>query len=227
MTPGIAGLPANGITQGDSGNGYSALSVGVHSFLARRAGDLSVGGTVYTTTTNLPWLWRQAIPNNAYQTIVVAGIIPSTGNIPNNTIPTVILDDDPFPGPKFDDVYQARFKVIHAAPFTTTTGTASNGRVNIYVTPGTTAPADLLANYVALGNARYRNQSAYFNVDAGTYVVTLAASNVILAQQPVTFSAGDVCTLVLQSNGPSATPGIANHTLTVLLDHRYGSSPSD
>ena len=215
--PGVANLVGNTITS--AATNYQDIAVGVHSFMARIAGKSTTTDSLYTTTTNLPWVPRQYLTANAYYTIVVAGKIPATGPINNNAVPFNALVDDPFPPVKLNGTYQARFRVINAAPYAAATGNGST--LNVFITPGPTPPA-ALNTISALATAAYRNASTYLNVDAGTYVLTIAVGTAtILSQTAVTFASGEVRTFIVQSNGPATPPGIANHKLTSILDQTY------
>jgi len=216
-SPGVANLGGNTITS--AATNYQDIAVGVHSFMARITGKSSTTDSLYTTSTNLPWVPRQYLTANAYYTIVVAGQIPATGPINNNTVPFNALVDDPFPPIKLNGTYQARFRVINAAPYAAASGNGST--LNVFITPGPTPPV-ALNTISALTTASYRNASAYLNVDAGTYVLTIAVGTAtILSQSSVTFTSGEVRTFIVQSNGPATPPGIANHKLTSILDQTY------
>lgn len=215
--PSALAIPAVGHSAGDSANGYMTLASGVHNYIARRAGDTALTASLYTTTTDLPYLPKQFLSPGIYYTAVVAGIVPGTGPVSNNTIPFVFLVDDPYAGPLVDNVVEPRFRVVNAAPYAATSG---NGAiVSVYVTPGSTPPANITQSGVA-GTARYRSASPYINVDPGPYVITLRASNVIVSQQSITLSAGEVRTLILQSTA-SGAPSMGNHIVTNVLDHQY------
>lgn len=218
-SPGVANLGGNTIGAGVTSNDYQDVTVGVHSFMARIAGKSTTTDSLYTTSTNLPWVPRQYLTSNAYYTIVVGGLIPASGSILNNTVPFSAVVDDPFPPVKINGAYQARFRVINAAPFASASGNGST--LQVFITPGTTPPSPL--NTVSsLANAGYRNASAYLNVDPGTYVLTIATGGgVPLSQSVVTFTAGEVRTFIIQSNGPAPTPGVANHKLTSIVDQTY------
>jgi hypothetical protein len=253
VAPSILGLAANAMSVGDSANGYVPLPAGVHSFVARAAeGE---GPSLYTTYTTFPFLPRQRLTRQTYYTLVAAGLVPTVGNAPDGTVPFIALLDDPFPGPQRGGQYQARFSVINAAPFASETGMGAE--VMVYLT-STALPASTLTDqYVPLGYASYRGRSGYFNVDPGTYILTLIASpnsggpiipiglnrradlgpigpigpggpggstgdeGILLVQQPITFGAGDVRTIVLQSTAASGTPSSANHAIVSILDHQY------
>lgn len=217
-TPGVAGLGGNSLTSSGTTN-YRDVSVGVHSFMARIAGKSTTNDSLYTTTTNLPWVPRQYLTASNYYTIVVAGMIPAAPPINNNTVPFTILADDPFPPIKVNGAYLARFRVINAAPFAAASGNGST--LNVFITPGATPPA-ALNTISALSSAPYRNASVYLNVDPGTYTLTLAVgSAVIISQSTVTFAPGEVRSFIIQSNGPAPAPGVANHKLTSILDQSY------
>jgi hypothetical protein len=220
--PGVLNLAPGAMTVGDSGNGYSETSAGVHSFVARVAGNTAPNSSVYTTTTNLPYLPKQALTPHTFYTIVVAGVIPDTGLIPNAAVNFLALVDDPFPGPTINDTVQARFRVINAAPFTTTSGQGTYLRG--YLTPGSTPPANLIATYAPFGIYMAYGCSFgcdQYNAAPGSYTLTLAdqSSNTIYGQTQVTFAPGDVFTFVLLSTGESATPGTGNHVIKVIHDH--------
>ena len=217
-SPGVENLSGNSISTGST-NLFHDISVGVHAFMARIAGKSTTADSIYTTTTNLPWVPRQYLTANSYYTIVVAGQLPATGAINNNAIPFTALVDDQFAPIKVNGTYQARFRVINAAPYAAASG---NGTLlNVFITPGSTPPP-ALNTLTALATANYRNASTYLNVDAGTYVLTIAVGTaVILSQQTVNFVAGEVRTFILQSNGPAPAPGIANHKVTSILDQSY------
>lgn len=217
VAPSFFNIPAGGISVGDSANGYVGLPSGPHGLLARRAGDTTLAASLYTTSSNQPYIPILSFSSGAYTTIVVAGIVPATGSIATNTIPVTVIADDPFPGPMVNQIVQARFRVINAAPYSSSTGRGATATV--YVTPGDTIPTNP-SFYTPLGTAGYRGASAYINVDPGTYVVTIVASNATVAQQVISFGAGNVRTLVLQSIA-SGVPSLANHTLVNLLDHQY------
>jgi hypothetical protein len=120
---------------------------------------------------------------------------------------------------KVGDKYQARFRVINAAPFGAVSG--NGAPLNVFITPGATPPPTL-TTISALTNAQYRNASAYLNVEPGTYVLTLAVGTAtILSQSTVTFTAGEVRTFILQSTGPRTPVGAANNKLTPILDRQY------
>jgi hypothetical protein len=189
------------------------VTPGVHDFVARVAGDTAAYSSVYTNSTGLPFLPHQMLVARAYYTLIVAGVIPASGQIPNNTVPFVALLDDPFPGATVGDTTQARITLVNAAPFASASGTGQT--VVWYVTPGATPPA-VLTNYPAMGAAAYRAASQPININPGQYTVTVKAGANVVAQQSITVTMGEVRTLVLQSTGYAATPGIANHQLISL-----------
>lgn len=217
--PGVANLSGNAIGAGAASNDYQDVTVGVHSFMARIAGKSTTTDSLYTTTTSLPWVPRQYLTANAFYTIVVSGVIPATGAIPSNNVPFTALVDDPFPPVKVNGAYQARFRVINAAPYAAASGNGTT--LNVFITPGPTPPAPL-NTFSALTTASYRNASAYLNIDAGTYVLTIAVgSATVLSQSTITFAPGEVRTFIIQSNGPAPAPGVANHKLTSIVDQTY------
>jgi hypothetical protein len=217
-SPGVAGLTGNTIATGGTLN-FRDISVGVHAFMARIAGQSTTADSLYTTTTNLPWVPRQYITANSYYTLIVAGQLPATGPINNNTIPFNLVVDDQFPPVKVNGNYQARFRVINAAPYVAASGNGST--LNVFITPGTTPPPTL-TTISALTTATYRNASAYLNVDAGQYVLTLAVGTAtIISQQVITFTAGEVRTFIVQSNGPAPVPSAANNKVTSIVDQSF------
>lgn len=217
-SPGVENLSGNTISTG-APNLFHDIPVGVHAFMARIAGKSTTADSLYTTSTSLPWVPRQYLTANSYYTIVVAGQLPATGPINNNTVPFNALVDDQFPPIKVNGTYQARFRVINAAPYAAASGNGS--ALNVFITPGSTPPP-ALNTLTALTTAQYRNASTYLNVDAGTYVLTIAVGTaVILSQQSVNFVAGEVRTFIVQSNGPAPAPGIANHKVTSILDQSF------
>lgn len=218
VKPSLFGMPSLSLSTSDSANGYEAMPSGVHTFVARRASDTSMNASVYTTSTNLPYLPHWALTGN-YYTIVVAGIIPPTGKIPNGAVPITVLLEDQFAGARLNNVLQARFKVLNAAPYADLPN-GDYGSVNVYVTPGSTIPADPTI-YALTTWAGYRSTSQYINLDPGTYVISLVSSGgAIVAQQAVTFNAGEVRTLILLSTA-AGQPNVANHQILNVLDHQY------
>jgi len=224
--PGVLNLAATGMTVGDSGNGYAPIEAGIHSYVARVAGNDTVNSSVYTTSTDLPYLPKQKLLPGAYYTIVEMGIIPVGGLIHDGTVGFMAFYDDPFPGPTVDGVVQARFRLLNLAPYASADGTGAT--VRVFVTRGNTPPANLLTtvspyvssvpfgcSYNCIGN----------NIEPGAYTITVAtqSGSTILAQSPLTFAAGDVVTLILQSSAPSATPGTGNNFLRIITDHHVGS----
>jgi hypothetical protein len=211
---------------GADSSAYVELPNGIHSFVARLAGQTSATSQLFTNTTNnQPYLPRQYLAPRMPYTLVVAGIAPVTaapGTVQQATPGTAFVFsavvDDPFPPQQVNGAYQARFRVINAAPFAAATGAGVT--ISTYLTSGTTAPTTV-AGLTQLGGALYRNGTAYFNVAPGAYVLTLTSGTTILAQSPVTFGAGELRTFVLQSTGFAATPGPANHRITSLLDAKF------
>lgn len=223
VAPSIANLDTNKISVGDSASGYGSIASGVHGFVARRAGDTTFNSSIYTTSTDAPYYPRQFLTGDTYYTFVVAGIIPLPGApILDGTVRLIAIIDDQFPGPRINDVLQARFKVLNAAPFASVGGTGAG--VRVYVTPDSATPPTNITAYVQQATANYRNVSTYLNVDPGTYWITITLNTSaapVLAQQKVVFAQGEVRTLVLQST-TAGPPSQSNHKLTNLLDHLYG-----
>jgi len=213
-SPSVFGIVPAGTSSGDGAGGYATLGSGVHSFVARRAGDTSITASLYTTTADLPYLPKQSLFGHGYYSVVVAGVIPEIGTITNNTVPFVVILDDHFPGPTVNHVVQARFNVINAAPYAAASGNGAT--VSVYVNPEDTFSGNI-ADYPPLTTARYRNVSGYINLDPGAYVVTIRAGTTTLAQQTIMFAAGEVRSLILQSTA-AAAPSMANHALMNILD---------
>ena len=234
-TPGMAAIAPNSIAAltGANAAGYAPIVADVHTFVARLAGDTGPTSTFFTNaTTNLPYLPHQYLSASTPYTMVVAGIVPATPTngtnvlVPSTAVPFAMVTDDPFPPPQVSGAYQARFRVINAAPFTVTTGaTAGAGStLTVYLTPGTAAPTTV-TGLTASATAVYRNASVYINADPGTYTLTM--SNTILgvtrivAQSAITLAAGEVRSFVVQSTGYAAVPSPANSKITSLLDNKY------
>jgi hypothetical protein len=250
-TYGELDIPAVGLWNASVGNRFRELPAGLHNFVARVNGDTRPDNSVYTTPAGGAYLPKQQLIANGYYTLIVAGIVPSTGVASETAVSWVALQDDIYPGPKVDGVYQARFRFINAAPYTSETG--SGATVSAILTPGD-APPDDIAIYQPFAAAIYRYASSYVHANAGTYVLTLYVPNTggggggkgarlpvlddipvraqkgpppavgggtIVAQQVVTFHAGEVRTFVLQST-TAGSPSVANHVLTSIVDHTYG-----
>jgi hypothetical protein len=224
--PGAAAIPPVSVATvtAAGSSGYQPATPDVHSFVARLAGDTGPTSTFYTNTTNnLPYLPKQYLSAGTPYTLVAAGIVPATPAgtntlIPSDAVPFVVLTDDPFPPPQVGGVYQARFRVINAAPFTVASGLGST--LLMYLTPGTTAPTTV-AGLTTSGGMLYRNASVYVNADAGTYTLTLASGGTIVAQTAITLAAGEVRSYVVQSTGYAAVPSPANQVVQSLLDNKY------
>lgn len=219
--PSVMNIAANGLSAGDSANGYFLVGRGLHSYIARLAGDTTAQGMLYTNSASKPYLPKQRLIESMYYTLVVTGILPEFGSIPQGAVPFTILVDDPFPPPQFNGAYQARFRVINAAPYANPAD-ADFAQVLVYVTPGSTPPSDP-SIYQPLDYAAYPGSTGYLNVDAGTYVLTLVSgtTGATVAQQSVTFASGEVRTFILRSTS-DGDPSTANHMLTNILDHQYG-----
>jgi len=218
--PSALNVAAVGISPGDSGNGYITLSPGLHSFVARRAGDTSQAGSFYTNVNNAPYLPKQVLTAGTYYTLVVSGNVPATGPVPNGTFPLNFLIDDPFPGPVYDGIPQARFRLVHAAPYADAAGTFNFA--DLYVTKGSTVPVDV-SNVVPSASFIDMTQgSASVNVNAGSYVITVKTTffGQTLAQQVVDFASGDVKTIVLQSTVAGKGDATGNK-ITAILDHHH------
>lgn len=229
--PGMAAIAPNSVAAlaGANAAGYAPIVAGVHTFIARLAGDVGPTSTFYTNaTTNLPYLPRQYLTSSTPYTLVVAGIIPVTSTsgantlVPSTAVPFAVLTDDPFPPPQVSGAYQARFRVINVAPFTVTNGLGAT--LSVYLTPGSAAPTTVTGLTLA-ATSIYRSASGYINADAGSYVLTLMTGTgttaKIVAQTAVMLAAGEVRSFVVQSTGYAAVPSIANSTIKSLLDNKY------
>jgi hypothetical protein len=226
-SPGATSIPPVSVLGASpDGTGYVTLPASIHSFVARLAGQTSQSSQLYTNTTNnQPYLPKQYLAPQMPYTLIVAGIAPVTAPpgtpqqaTPSTAFPFAAIVGDPFPPQKIDGAYQARFRVINAAPFATASGAGAT--ILAYLTPGSTPPATT-AGLTALGGALYRNGSAYFNVAPGEDVLTIAAGTTILAQIPVTFAAGEVRSFILQSTGYASSPGVGNHRVTAVVDAKF------
>jgi len=237
-TLGQLDIPAHAIWSGADGeeeSRYRTIPDAIHSFVARIAGDTTPNNSLYRNESMLPYLPRQRLVGGMYYTIVVAGVIPSEGMIPAEAVIWYNQNvDDPFPGPSINGVYQARFKVINAAPFADASGEGTS--LQFYVTPGATPPAGPITAYRPMVTVGYRGLSPYGHVNAGTYTITVVAPiqpprcgrdgcpgapGPILIQQPVTFASGEVRSFVIQSTAASDTPGPSNHIMVSLIDKRH------
>jgi len=202
--------------------GYHAVPAGVHSFVARLSGLTPEGPTFFTTDRHTQYLPRQYLTGDTYYTFVITGKAAPQATGPGSTpalnapsdfgydFPLVV--DDPFTPPAVGDVLQARFHVINAATFSAADGTGTGVFIFVTRTPS-------LAGIQYLGYADYRYASQYINLTGGTVYVSIASSDgsVIYTQQQITFAAGEVRTLVFQSNRQSVP----------LAGYVPGSSTSD
>jgi len=213
--------------------GYHAVPAGVHSFVARVSGLTPEGPSFFTTDAGTQYLPKQYLTGNTYYTFLIAGKAKpqATGVLPTPVLnaPTdfgydfPLLIDDPFTPPAVGDVLQARFHVINAVPFSATDGTGTGVFIFVTRTPS-------LVGIQYLGYADYRYASQYINLTGGTVYVSIANSDgsVIYTQQQITFGAGEVRTLVFQSNRQSVPltgydPGAssADFTLSNIKDNQY------
>lgn len=224
-SPSAMALPSGAVFSQADTSRYVRLEPGAHAFFARLAGQAQVTAALFTNANSLPYVPHQFLPPEIPYTLIVAGIAPVTAApgtpqtlMPSTAFPFVMLPDDPFAPQQTGGTYQVRFRLINAAPFATAAGTGATA--SLYLTPGLTPPASV-TGLTKLGDALYRNGSAYFNQPAGPYVATVTVGSVILAQLPLTMAAGEVRTFVLQSTAAAPTPGLANHRLTALLDAKY------
>lgn len=224
--PGMAAISANSVLPAAGAATYEPLNPAVHTFVARLAGDTGPTSSFYTALTDsLPYLPHQYVTSGTPYTLVVAGIVPVSPaagaahtRVPAPAVPFTVITNDPFPPPQANGVYQARFVVINAAPFTSVTGLGST--LLIYLTPGTVAPTTV-TGLTSSGGVLYRSASQYINADAGPYTLTLAASSKIVTQTAITLAAGEVRSYVVLSTGYAAVPSPTNSVIRSLLDHQY------
>jgi hypothetical protein len=185
--------------------------------------------------TPISYLPKQQLMPQIYYTLVVGGINPApkmvsgnsvevlapSGHVFNGTcdlgspafpLSSLQTTDDPFVPPRIvvgnDTVYQARFHVWNAAPFTS----ASNGEgdgLAIFVTDGTPSTGPTLTQLQAtqaLGNyAIYPSQSSYINVTAKPYWLTLVdlyGFGNIVYQAKINYQPGEVHSLIVQNTLP-------------------------
>jgi hypothetical protein len=230
---GVVNVPANSVTGIEGTPENITIEEGIHSWSPRLAAPATPRTSLYGNSADprgefTPRLFLT--PNTQY-TLVVAGVAPATG-IPapgaffvydfSNRVPLV---DDLDPPPVVNDQRLARFRLVNAAPFALggTTGTT----IGLQLTEGSTFPTLATINTLnSITSATYRQQSAmYVNVTPGDYVVNVTTGGPgarrILQQQAVTFEPGQVITVLIQNTAYAATPGPANHKLTVLVDAEY------
>jgi len=210
--------------------GYHALSVGVHSFVARVSGLTPAGPSFFTTGSNTQYLPKQYLTNTTYYTFVLAGTTPKQ---PKSGSPVLngqydfgygfpLLVDDPFTPPSITvngtTTLQARFRFINAATF------PSQGYMQAYIS---TTPIDNsnVGSLVSVASTGQNSGSGYVNVTAGTYYVGLVINGTLVYTGSLPFAAGEVRTLVLQ-NSTSAIPDpnaltSADYKLTSVKDNQY------
>jgi len=198
--------------------GYTGVPVGTHRFTARIGG---VAGTELFTTTAVSADDPSVTETRSYvptqyltpfpYTLIVAGVVPSTGLPDPSSVPFTLIPDDPFTPPA-DPAggLTARIQVINAAPYADPSG---NGATITASLTGTGAPIDLSADY--------RASSGYANPPAGTYVVTVSVGSTAVYTGSLTLAKGEVGTLVVQSTGFAATPSAANTKVTFLVDNQF------
>jgi len=220
--PSVTNIPPGSIAAGDSANGFIALPAGLHTFIARVAGDTTLSHSLYTSSANTPWLPKMDLTGNTYYTIVLTGTIPTSGPIPGDAIPWIANVNDPFAGDTSVGVVQARFSMTYAAPYTSTSGRGAY--IKLYLTPGATPPANLSSYAPYSLSLSFMSYPYTFiqgqDIPPGTYTATITdLSGKIFAQQPVTFTEGEVKSFILQSTAYSATPGTGNSVLQILHDH--------
>ena len=230
---GVINVPPNSVTGIEGSPGIIQLGEGVHSWSPRLAAPATPTTPLYSNNADprgeyVPRLYLT--PNTQY-TLVVAGVAPATGRPAagaffvydfSNKVPLI---DDLDPPPVVNGQRLARFRLVNAAPFAAggTTGTT----IGLQLTEGSTPPPLATINTLnSITSATYRQQSAmYVNVTPGEYVVNVttggAGARRILQQQAVTFEPGQVRTVLIQNTAYAATPGPANHKLTVLVDAEY------
>ena len=230
---GVINVPANSVTGIDGAPEHVTLENGVHSWSPRLSAPASPTTPLYSDNLEprgeyVPRLYMT--PNTQY-TLVVAGIAPATGRPDPGTFfvydfsNKVPLIDDLDPPPVRNGERLARFRLVNAAPFVT--GGTNGGTVGLQLTEGSTPPTLATINTLqSITSATYRQQSSlYVNVSPGDYVVNVTTGGPggrrILQQESVTFASGQVITILLQNSAYAATPGPANHKLSILVDAEY------
>lgn len=233
---GEANIPANSVAPGtDPATGYTEMSEGLHTFTASLAAPATprTGFFVNNATVRAEWLPKLYFTGHTNYTLVIAGVAPSEG-LPSPTAfyssslsASFPLIDDLSAPAKVNGEYQARFRLINAAPFSPG-GTTIGGTISMFLTSGSTPPtASELAALQPIGqpSAAFRGSSAYVNVTAGTYVITFTSTvgttRIVLAQPAITFAPGEVRTFIMQNSGYAATPSSANHVLRSFIDTKY------
>lgn len=241
--PGVAAMVPNSMsngTLGPDGNnaGYSAITVGVRSFVAR-SNALGADGPNFFTTSNtndplctpLPYLPKQQLLPTVYYTFIIAGLNPVPTIVDGRTVNTpapsgfpipngcdvsqpafspisLATVDDPFSPPSVvvsgHSVFQMRFHVWNAAPFTGTPDGLGT-LINVYLTDGSSDTPPNISTFTQLrpqGIADYRQQSAYINATAMPYWLTMIAGNQIVYQTKINYHAGEVHSLIVQNTLP-------------------------
>jgi len=186
--------------------GYRDLPSGVHGFVARVSGTTSsffrTGAGEY-----VPKQFMFPLP----YTFVLAGV--DTTNPPDpGAVPWAMIADDPFPPPA-DPAggLTARVQVINAAPMADPSG----GGADITAIFAGGSVSDTVT-------ASYRSSSGYINPQAGTYTLTLTASDtLVLYSGTVTLAKGEVRTFIVLSTAYATTPGPGNTKVTNLLDNQW------
>jgi len=239
--PGIAAMAGNSMsngTLGPGGNnaGYSAIAVGVRSFVARSSAVGADGPNLFTTSntndpscTPLPYLPKQQLIPAIYYTFIVAGLNPVPTVIDGRTINTpapsgipfstgcdvsqpafspisISTIDDPFSPPSVvvdgHSIFQMRFHVWNAAPFTGTSD-GLGSPINVYLSDGSSdTPPTTFTSLRPLGIANYRQQSAYINATAMPYWLTMIAGGQIVYQTKINYQPGEVHSLIVQNTLP-------------------------
>src|SRR6059058_2140063 len=164
--------------------GYRDLASGIHSFVARVSGTTAS----FFRTDAGEFLPKQYVLPFPY-TFILAGVDTTTPPDPA-AVPWAMIPDDPFTPPA-DPAggLTARVQVINAAPMADPSG----GGADITAIFAGGSVSDTVT-------ASYRSSSGYINPQAGTYTLTLTASDtLVLYSGTVTLAKGEVRTFIVLS----------------------------
>jgi hypothetical protein len=183
-----------------------------------------------------PYLPKQQLMSQIYYTMIVGGLNPAPKLVSGNSInilapagkvvngacnlttpafPLTSLRtvDDPFSPPRLavggDTVYQARFHVWNAAPFTSFANGTGDGFAT-FVTDGTPETGPTVTQLQSIqpvgGYALYLSQSEYIDVTAKPYwltIVDLYGFGNIVYQAKINYQPGEVHSLIVQNTLPA------------------------
>ncbi|MEW5927481.1 MAG: DUF4397 domain-containing protein [Gemmatimonadota bacterium] len=209
--PGAAALSPNTGTQ------YADVQAGAHAYVARRAGDLRLGGQANLLGFNA----RATLAGGFDYTLYVIGVV---GVDETAAVAPLLLADDPFPPSRAADgaALQARVRLVNAAPFAGGSAAGAGTLLRLYVTPGGAPAPAAVTTLAPAASVQYRQASAALELPAGSYTFTAAQpSGRIVAQATLSLPAGAARTLVATSGEPTTSPAPANHALAVLTDRDF------